>query len=714
MSQSKLPSYVAPPPETVAKLPSYTAPPPATVTQVPLYSPPPQAAVAQVPSYSAPPQATVAQVQTYSAPAAPAPPEYSAPAPAAVVRVPSYVAPAPTVPSYVAPTPVASQVQPTPVASQVQRAVARVPSFVAAPITTQRIPSFVAAPPAQSAPTVVYTAAAAAPASLVAKPRSNVMMTAYGKVLQEAPTKHPETSGITDSCVLCLPEAACYAMGLKPNIEDKGHDKRLWLGRVWQIRALQLKQYRDLAKKQPQRLSAKARSELDAAMNDPVKRPLLLKVQSRWRGAITRNRARLTCLEILQNHPSSHFGTVLFMHGSGGITYNNVRYLRKMANMGFLCIAPDSMAGGEFRKRDIAKPITSDMKTPYWDDLGLYSTSSEGEYSYSTDAKAVINDPTKWRTLYSNVYRMRRAEMHWILGHLPMSIAKNGIFTMGQSEGAMTVARFDDQRYGAMIRGRIISAFSVEYCYFTPTEEAALYGGSLEVPTLNIIGDADQYFGNIDSVAKSVSEQKDAGGYGADVITGNGFQTMKKQMMRRGLVTVLEGAKHDASETHDNFLRDLLRAFLTAPGMCINIDDLWKHCPYLSKKLEVVERDTEGGGERVLCKVGKMDFPATMPHARELLYRHVGHLRTKDERRQKEIDNACQEAHAIKQKADERTQKLLETFKAKPFEYVEAGKTAYCHAKGPTDMPRKAKSGFLDQGDTSVTFIDAQDATIVA
>ena len=38
----------------------------------------------------------------------------------------------------------------------------------------------------------------------------------------------------------------------------------------------------------------------------------------------------------------------------------------------------------------------------------------------------------------------------------------------GTSEGAMTVARFDDQKYGSMILGRFINSFSIEYCYFTP------------------------------------------------------------------------------------------------------------------------------------------------------------------------------------------------------------------------------------------------------
>merc|ERR1711879_68710 len=164
----------------------------------------------------------------------------------------------------------------------------------------------------------------------------------------------------------------------------------------------------------------------------------------------------------------------------------------------------------------------------------------------------LISNPESWRKLYSEVYRMRRNEMHWIIGHLPSYIKKRGIITMGQSEGAMTVARFDDQRYGAMIRGRIISAFSVEYCYFTPDRAAATFGGSAEIPTLNVIGDCDEFFGPKDSVALSCVTKRDQGGWGSDHLTGNGFKEMKRKQMRRGLVAVLEGGRHDLSTTHDN------------------------------------------------------------------------------------------------------------------------------------------------------------------
>jgi hypothetical protein len=143
------------------------------------------------------------------------------------------------------------------------------------------------------------------------------------------------------------------------------------------------------------------------------------------------------------------------------------------------------------------------------------------------------------------------------------------------------------------------------------------------VPTLNIIGDADQFFGPIDSVALSVCKEKDSGGWGADNFTGNGFKEMKRKKIRRGLVCVLEGAKHDASETHDNFLRCLLRAFLSSPSNCHQILERWEPDAYLHSRTKLLERDTEDQGIRVLLKVGEMSICPKTHYSKELLLREA-------------------------------------------------------------------------------------------
>lgn len=138
----------------------------------------------------------------------------------------------------------------------------------------------------------------------------------------------------------------------------------------------------------------------------------------------------------------------------------------------------------------------------------------------------------------------------------------------------MTIARFDDQRYGRMVLGRFINSFSVEYCYFTPVPEAAEIGGQLNVPTLNIIGDADEYFGPVDSVASIVASDKEHG-YGDSALTGNAFKTFVRQGMKVGLVTVLTGGMHGPCSTHDNFLRQLFETFFARPGDICYLKDIW-------------------------------------------------------------------------------------------------------------------------------------------
>ena len=41
-------------------------------------------------------------------------------------------------------------------------------------------------------------------------------------------------------------------------------------------------------------------------------------------------------------------------------------------------------------------------------------------------------------------------------------VLAQGFYLGGTSEGAMTVCRFDDQRYGDLIMGRFINSFSME------------------------------------------------------------------------------------------------------------------------------------------------------------------------------------------------------------------------------------------------------------
>merc|ERR1712061_373336 len=78
-----------------------------------------------------------------------------------------------------------------------------------------------------------------------------------------------------------------------------------------------------------------------------------------------------------------------------------------------------------------------------------------------------------------------------------------------------------------------------------------------------------------------------------------------------------------ASETHDNFLRCLLRAFLSSPSNCHQIPERWEPDSYLQSRFKVMERDTADQGIRVLLKVGQMEICPKTHYSKELLLREA-------------------------------------------------------------------------------------------
>merc|ERR1719217_1765996 len=280
------------------------------------------------------------------------------------------------------------------------------------------------------------------------------------------------------------------------------------------------------------------------------------------------------------------------------------------------------MASSKFRHRDVKPLAQMGDATDYWADDLVYASGSTGEYNYSTQVEGVLKDPDHYKVLYEKVYRERSSELHYVLGHLPSFVNQTGVYIMGTSEGAMTVARFDDQRYGPLINGRIISAFSVEYCYFTPTEQAGQFGGSMEVPTFQLIGSHDQYFGCHDSIAQLVAADPEHG-YGSKHLKGNAFETMKHQGMDKGCVCVFEGGMHDLTVTHDNALRDIFSTFFSRPGRIHHMDEMWAKDVSLSQQLEVTDKtgaqdhNNKNFGGILLCWIKKSPFPQTISKSRE-------------------------------------------------------------------------------------------------
>lgn len=196
----------------------------------------------------------------------------------------------------------------------------------------------------------------------------------------------------------------------------------------------------------------------------------------------------------------------------------------------------------------------------------------------------------------------------------------------------MSVARFDDRPYGKLITARIINAYGCEYCYFTPTREAADLGGQLEVPTLNLIGTADEFFGPpasdgwTGSIAARVAANTESGW--GDTPTGNAYTSFLRQGVRTGLVATFVGAEHDGTLAADNALRDVLLSFLSAPLRCTELLEQWQETEYLNAnttlKARCVPEERLARGEGVDVRAGssllwveidqKHGIPADVPY----------------------------------------------------------------------------------------------------
>jgi len=405
----------------------------------------------------------------------------------------------------------------------------------------------------------------------------------------------PVDPNLMDNTLLFLPERAVVELGIAPNMDDKGDDhKELWFGRVWELRSLLAAKYKHklaaMGNTEAPDLTTTERAMLEQKFNNPEHKAKLIKMQARWKAAALRSKQSLRLLERLKF--CNLRGTLVYAHGSGGCSWDNMRICRMIARLGCLVVAPDGFAYpkntamGELRHKDTLPLHKEGDNIDYWEGDLIYCSDATGSSNYSTKAESVLESPTKYCDLYERCYQLRRSELHFTIRNLPQFIKTRGFFLGGTSEGGMTIARFDDQRYGEQVCGRFINSFSCEYNYFCPTPQAGELGGQTDVPTLNIIGTKDQYFGPEDSVAKIVALDKKSG-YGNRNMVGHGYNTFVKQGVESGLVVLLEDGVHSPCNTHDNFLRQLFDIFFARPGSIWELDAIWDSDPSMKDVLQV-------------------------------------------------------------------------------------------------------------------------------
>ncbi len=142
--------------------------------------------------------------------------------------------------------------------------------------------------------------------------------------------------------------------------------------------------------------------------------------------------------------------TLIFIHGSKGLTKGKIYRKWVVEEAGFIFFAPNSFK-------------------------------IENRPTYNTPAKM---------SAYEEVHKLRQAEIHYNLGKLKnvSFIDEEHLFLMGNSEGGLAAAAYKGREFKA----RIITAYSCENGYYSKDFKL---GAKKNEPFLNIIGTHDEYFG---------------------------------------------------------------------------------------------------------------------------------------------------------------------------------------------------------------------------
>jgi len=287
-------------------------------------------------------------------------------------------------------------------------------------------------------------------------------------------------------------------------------------------------------------------------------------------------------------------GWVIFLHGSGGFTYDNMRYATMLATDGYGVFVPDSFAsnltGFRYKAPSQSLPKSLAMKNTcrktqaYWCENNVYepdsecpgamvnqSTSKGYPLCYDSNAGAIVSHAKAWREFYERVFRLRQLEMDYVVEHLPEYIrSAPKLFLAGESEGGMAAARYYHPELEPLLAagGRIILQWSCEFNYFLSCPENARIGAgkaNKSTPILNMISDQDPFFAaHGSSIATSVSRAE--GGYGKTNLTGNCFAQVEDQGLENAVVfDLLNTEYHGLTVNTGNFVRAALKGFVASP-----------------------------------------------------------------------------------------------------------------------------------------------------
>ena len=200
----------------------------------------------------------------------------------------------------------------------------------------------------------------------------------------------------------------------------------------------------------------------------------------------------------------------IFMHGSGGFIPSNMWYVKKILQNGYTVIAPDHT---KYCKKC----------------LGYHST-----------YKNIQRKNSKLPKLYRHIVSLRNKEVNTWMKLLKNTVNKQ-IVLCGISEGAIPVSRYEDTEN--KVKKRIIISYSPENNYFDPQKDP-LKNGEIH----NLIGDKDEYFGKINSVASSLNKN----------LTGHAKCSKKP----RCKVYIFKNSTHDLTLNNKSRLSHIFKTIL--------------------------------------------------------------------------------------------------------------------------------------------------------
>lgn len=347
----------------------------------------------------------------------------------------------------------------------------------------------------------------------------------------------------SDHAFLALPARCVAALGLAPNVGDSNQVINQWLGRKEDLHV---------------ETSGMTKEDVDAALTS------------------------CTC------------GWALFLHGSGGFSWDDMRYAIMMAALGYGVLAPDSFASPELglRYNPAVKGLASRLRRLNSNASSLSFWCGELAYSggcvaavedsgkahmpsyplcYNSNARNIVSHTSDWREYYERVFLLRKLELDYVVDNLPKYIANAPkVFLAGDSEGAMSAGRYYHERLERLLEsgGRMLFAWSCQWCYYVSCPANARVGAGKakrSTPVLSMISPTDPYFGPQDgSIAHFVANAN--GGYGETgaAETGNCFNQLASHDFEHAYVVVdLDAPGHGLVDPSSNLVRAAMATFMS-------------------------------------------------------------------------------------------------------------------------------------------------------